>query len=64
LFKLESRTMVSGVFGKPDDPAEFLIDGVYMVTGVGLVVSGILKSGQMSLNDTFMLGPDKNGLYQ
>lgn len=63
MYTLESRTMLSGFFGKQDDPVEFLIDGVYMVTGVGLVLSGILKSGKVKLNDNLMLGPDKNGQY-
>mmetsp|Transcript_30385 Transcript_30385/g.30032 ORF Transcript_30385/g.30032 Transcript_30385/m.30032 type:complete len:320 (+) Transcript_30385:500-1459(+) len=64
MFRLESRTMISGIFGKNDDPVEFLIDGVYMVTGVGLVISGILKSGTVRLNDNLMLGPDKAGQYK
>ena len=61
---LQTRTTASGFFGSPSQPAEMLIDGVYMVTGVGLVVSGILKSGTVKINDTLHLGPDSNGNYK
>jgi len=56
--------LLSGVFGSRDDAFEFLIDGVYMVTGVGCVISGIIKSGTATLNQNMMLGPDKTGQYK
>jgi GTPase len=61
---LSSRSSTSGVFGTHTQPAEMLIDGVYMVTGVGVVVSGILKSGTVKLNDILYLGPDSAGNYK
>jgi len=64
LHGLEPRATTSGVFGSPEDPVEFLIDGVYMVTGVGIVISGILKSGTVQVNSNLMLGPEKNGNYR
>lgn len=61
---LQTRTTASGSFGTISQPAEMLIDGVYMVTGVGMVVSGVLKSGTVKLGDTLQLGPDSTGSYK
>ena len=47
---LNSRIRISGLFQSPDDPVEFYIDGIYQVTGVGLVVTGTLKSGTVVPN--------------
>lgn len=64
IYTLQSRTLLSGVFGGREEPFEFLIDGVYMVTGVGCVLSGIIKSGSAIINQQVMLGPDKTGSYK
>lgn len=61
---LNSRIHISGLFKSPSDPVEFFIDGIYQVTGVGLVVAGTLKSGTIEPNTTVNLGPDKNGLFK
>jgi GTPase len=58
---LYSRISMSGLFGKPSDPIEFLIDGIYQVKGVGIVVAGTLKSGTVVPNIHLQLGPDKLG---
>jgi GTPase len=50
LSHLNSRIRISGLFQSPDDPVEFYIDGIYQVTGVGLVVTGTLKSGTVVPN--------------
>ena len=64
LAHLRARASVNGMFGPPDSPAEFLIDGVFMVTGVGLVVSGIIRSGTLTLNQPLFLGPDSTGSFK
>ncbi|VDN01041.1 unnamed protein product [Thelazia callipaeda] len=46
-----------------DDPAEFQIDDVYWVDGVGTVVAGTCLSGRISINDTMLIGPDLNGEF-
>uniref|UniRef100_A0A0N5B0R9 Tr-type G domain-containing protein n=1 Tax=Syphacia muris TaxID=451379 RepID=A0A0N5B0R9_9BILA len=44
-------------------PAEFQVDDVYWVNGVGTVVSGTCLTGQISVNDNLMIGPNKVGEF-
>ncbi|VIO86385.1 Uncharacterized protein BM_BM6423 [Brugia malayi] len=46
-----------------DSPAEFQIDDVYWVDGVGTVVSGTCMAGMISLNDTMLIGPNPYGEF-
>ncbi|VEL12184.1 unnamed protein product [Protopolystoma xenopodis] len=46
-----------------NDPAEFQIDEIFSVPGVGTVVSGTCLSGRISLNDNLLLGPDSQGHF-
>jgi GTPase len=62
--KLNSRAQISGNFGKESDPVEFLIDGIYMIAGVGYVVAGTLKSGTVEINTVLNYGPDKTGAFR
>ena len=61
---LNSRIHISGLFQSPSDPIEFYIDGIYQVTGVGLVVAGTLKAGTIESNTILNLGPDKTGNFK
>ena len=40
-------------------PFEFEVNENFLVEGVGLVVSGIIKTGACGINKTCLLGPDK-----
>ena len=47
-----------------DDRATFRIDSKFHITGVGVVVSGTLRRGRVSINDHLLLGPDKVGEFR
>ena len=34
-----------------------MIDNVYLVKGIGIVISGTLKTGEIRINDKMQLGP-------
>eukprot|EP00913_Durusdinium_trenchii_P029825 g27949.t1 len=40
-------------------PAEFHIDSIYVVPGVGLVVGGVVRAGRIRVGQQLLLGPDK-----
>jgi GTPase len=61
---LKSRIYLTGKFKPPSEPVEFMIDGFYIVTGVGGVVAGTLVSGTVKLGDTLLLGPDSTGDFK
>ncbi|KAL4427868.1 hypothetical protein ABPG75_001957 [Micractinium tetrahymenae] len=45
-------------YEKTDEAAEFIIDEVFGVPGVGTVVAGTVKRGVLTPNSTLLLGPD------
>ena len=61
---LTSRIYKTGKFRPPSEPVEMLIDGFYMVTGVGPVIAGTLTSGTVCTNDHLLLGPDNVGKFK
>jgi len=46
-----------------NNPVEFLVDNTYSVTGHPTIVSGIIKSGIIKVNDTLLLGPFTDSTY-
>ena len=47
-----------------NQPIEFLIDNTYSVTGHVTIVSGLLRSGTLKINDNLALGPFSDGSYK
>lgn len=47
-----------------DEPADFQIDDLYAVPGVGTVVSGTTLKGTIRVGDNLQLGPDSLGQYK
>ena len=47
-----------------DEPAEFQIDDLYAVPGVGTVVSGTTLKGIIKIGDNLQLGPDPLGQFK
>jgi len=45
-------------------PVEMLIDNTYAVVGHPIIVSGLLKSGTVKVNDNVAIGPFYNGTYK
>eukprot|EP00747_Dinoflagellata_sp_TGD_P167308 gnl/TRDRNA2_/TRDRNA2_191457_c0_seq1.p1 gnl/TRDRNA2_/TRDRNA2_191457_c0~~gnl/TRDRNA2_/TRDRNA2_191457_c0_seq1.p1 ORF type:complete len:544 (-),score=87.55 gnl/TRDRNA2_/TRDRNA2_191457_c0_seq1:133-1704(-) len=64
LQRVQSRLHSSGLFLSPSAPAEFHIDGIFMVPGIGIVISGLLRAGRVKPNQTLLLGPDKTGQFR
>merc|ERR1712232_522022 len=61
--RMPSRLHDSGLFRSPTSPAEFHLDAIYNVTGVGLVVAGLMRSGRIRPNQQLLLGPDKSSRF-
>ena len=65
--ELENKLGVSGAGGDEAGEAggcEFLIDETFLVTGVGVVVSGTVQRGRMHGNSTLLLGPHSDGSFK
>ena len=62
-YKLDNRVGVKEL-GKPSDTVEFDIHEKFLVIGVGLVVSGLLKSGKIVAGQNLFLGPDKYNQFK
>jgi len=45
-------------------PVELLVDNTYSVTGHSTILSGILRSGTIKINDTLLIGPFSDSSYR
>ena len=45
-------------------PVELLVDNTYSVTGHSTILSGILRSGTIKINDTLLIGPFSDSTYR
>lgn len=61
--KLQARRDLKQL-GAASDPIEYDIHEKFTVTGVGLVVSGLLKAGELRVGQNLYLGPDKTDGYR
>lgn len=59
IYLLKTRNQENDMIGGIDDPVEFDIHERFVVTGVGLVVSGTLRSGTIKTGHILLCGPDK-----
>jgi len=62
--RLPSRLYESGLFKQPSAPAEYHIDDIFNVNGVGMVVGGLLRAGRIHEQQQLLLGPDKTGQFK
>jgi len=64
LYKLKSRTGFNKDMSNKSAPVEFDIHEKFVVQGIGLVVSGLLKSGTVTTNTQLLMGPTKMNEYK
>ena len=61
---LQNRDDQNQLLQSPDDPVQFDINENFMVSGVGLVISGLVKAGTIKAGIQLLLGPDKSNQYK
>eukprot|EP01015_Nassula_variabilis_P021930 TRINITY_DN3969_c0_g1_i3.p1 TRINITY_DN3969_c0_g1~~TRINITY_DN3969_c0_g1_i3.p1 ORF type:complete len:247 (+),score=20.39 TRINITY_DN3969_c0_g1_i3:65-805(+) len=63
MYLLKNRTRGSAA-SLLKQPAEFDIQEHFLVSGVGLVVSGVVRQGVIKPNQTMLLGPDRTKQFR
>ena len=61
---LNDRSEANKSIKSTEDSVQFDISENFMVSGVGVVVSGVMKSGTIKANTTLLLGPDKANIFR
>jgi GTPase len=61
---LDNRNETNKFIKSADEPAQYDINENFMVSGVGVVVSGVLRSGTIKPGDHLLLGPDKANTFK
>jgi len=61
---LNNRNETNKFIKSPDEPAQYDINENFMVSGVGVVVSGVVRSGTIKPNSHLLLGPDKANTFK
>merc|ERR1712194_657692 len=64
IYHLKSRLYKNPGIGKLDDPVEYFIQEKFTVTGLGLVVGGVIVAGTVTQGMTLLLGPDGAGQFK
>lgn len=61
---LNNRNHTNKFIKSVDEPIQFDINENFMVSGVGVVVSGVVRAGTIKPNITLSLGPDKANVFK
>jgi len=61
---INNRDKTNKLLRTPKDPIQFDINENFLVSGVGIVVSGLVKSGTIKLNSQVLLGPDRANTFK
>ena len=61
---LQNRTNLNPNINLANQPVEYDIQDHFLVSGVGIVINGVVKSGTIKINDTLLIGPDKTGHFK